>query len=482
MKKNYIYNLSLSVVNILFPIVSFPYASHLLGPTGIGKVQFIVSFAMYFSLTAALGIPIYGINETAKAKTDKKALSLVFSELTTIYCITSLLLTALYCLVIYTVPFFEASRPLYLYAGIIVLISFFYLDWFYSGIEAFGLITLRSVVVKLLSLVGLYFFVKTATDYKQYLLITIFSITGNNIISFFMIGRNTSFTFSGLNLYKHLKPLLYIFSTTVAASIYTYLDTVLLGFLSGDHAVGLYTAGVKLTRVVLPLVTAIGAVAVPRITTAMHEGNFSTTQEILDRAFHFVVLLSVPSMVGLMAMAPEFILVFSGQQFAAATTCMQILAALPVLVGFGYFFAFLVLVPGGKNKEMFLSVAAGVIVFFLLNFLLVPFFRETGTAIANIATELIVTLLYFYFARKHFSFTYKWKAFFPAIICSALFFPIVKMFRLLSLNIFVFIGVTAAACAIVYMCGQLFIFRNQLLVNAATQTYRRIPFIRKKNN
>ena len=65
MKKNYFYNLLLSVVNILFPILSFPYASHILGPVGIGKVQFVISFAQYFALLAAIGIPIYGIKETA---------------------------------------------------------------------------------------------------------------------------------------------------------------------------------------------------------------------------------------------------------------------------------------------------------------------------------------------------------------------------------------------------------------------------------
>jgi O-antigen/teichoic acid export membrane protein len=81
MKKNYLYNLILSVSNLLFPILSFPYASRILGPIGIGKVQLSVTLAQYFGLIAALGIPIYGIQEIAKHRHNKEQLSKVFSEL-----------------------------------------------------------------------------------------------------------------------------------------------------------------------------------------------------------------------------------------------------------------------------------------------------------------------------------------------------------------------------------------------------------------
>jgi len=171
MKKNYLYNLLQSLVNILFPIISFPYASRVLGPVGIGKVQFAFSFAQYFALFAALGIPIYGIIEIAKVKGDAKKLSAIFSELTIIYFITSLLFSALYFLVVLIFPYFTPERNFYFSAALIILFGFSAIDWVYSGLEEFKGIALRSIVIKVVSLLSLFLFVKDAGDYKNYLLI-----------------------------------------------------------------------------------------------------------------------------------------------------------------------------------------------------------------------------------------------------------------------------------------------------------------------
>ncbi|MCW3087837.1 MAG: O-unit flippase, partial [Sediminibacterium sp.] len=226
MKKNYFYNLLLSIANILFPILSFPYASRMLGPVGIGKVQLASSFAQYFALFAALGIPIYGMQEVARFRHNKTQLNKVFSELVITNFITSIVMTLLYGVVIFAFPYFGSNIELYLYAGLIILLGFSSIDWFYTGMEQFKPIALRSVFIKFVALLLLFFCVKTETDYKWYLLITVFSILGNNTISFFMIPGKVRIVFSGLALKRHLKPLFFILSTTIAASMYTILDTV----------------------------------------------------------------------------------------------------------------------------------------------------------------------------------------------------------------------------------------------------------------
>jgi O-antigen/teichoic acid export membrane protein len=257
------------------------------------------------------------------------------------------------------------------------------------------------------------------------------------------------------------------------------MDTVILGFLSNEHSVGLYTAGVKLTRITLPVVTSVGIVLIPRITQNMVAGNTAATQQLLDAAWHFIILLSVPITMGLVILAPEFITVFSGSKFIQAAICMQILSLLPLLVGMGYFFCFLILVPGGRNREMFLAVAWGLLVFFLANFLLVPFLEETGTAIANSVTELTVTLLYFYYVRKKFTYTFSWRPFIPALICSATFVPVIQLVRRLKINDFTMLGVSVVICGSIYIFLQLFIFRNALLQQSMQQVRQKIRGLKK---
>jgi O-antigen/teichoic acid export membrane protein len=210
MTKNFFYTVLLSLVNLLFPLLSFPYASHVLGPEGIGSVQMAISFAQYFALFAALGIPIYGITEIARHKNHPENLSKAFSELTIIFFVASWLLFLVYLIIIYTVPFFQSHLRLYVLSGVLVLFSFTYTDWFFSGLEAFKNITLRSVVIKILALALLYLCVKSKMDYEPYLLIVVFSILGNQVLSFVMSLRITRLQFKQLQFKKHVKPLLYL--------------------------------------------------------------------------------------------------------------------------------------------------------------------------------------------------------------------------------------------------------------------------------
>ena len=474
MKKNYIYNLLLSIVNILFPIISFPYASRILGPVGIGKVQLVSSFAQYFALIAALGIPVYGIQEIAKAKDNKQKLAGVFSELMVIYFITSIVLSAIYLAIIFAFPYFKINLELYSFAVLFILLGFSSIEWFYSGLEEFRGIAIRSVSIKLLSLLFLYLFVKDAADFKYYLFITMFAVLGNNLVSLLMVGRKTSMRFTNLDMKKHFTPLFFIFSTTIAASMNTLLDTVILGFLSNDQSVGLYTASVKFTKVALQFVISIGVILIPRIAKNFSEGKLDKVQELIDKSFHFIIFFSIPILAGLAMLAPEFITVFSGIKFLDATVCMRILSLLPVLIGMGYFFAFQILVPAGKNKEMFLSVIGGVATSLLLNFLLVPVMKEIGAAIANVSSELVVTMLYFYFVRKYYSFRYNWALIWRAVLCTLLFIPVIIIIHSMKMNIFLTLFTSVGCCTLVYTFAQYFLFKDYFMFRIIEMVYTRL--------
>ncbi|MDE3143228.1 MAG: oligosaccharide flippase family protein [Bacteroidota bacterium] len=432
---------------------------------GIGKVQFVISFAQYFALLAAIGIPIYGIKETAKHRDDPEKLASVFTEISSIFFITSLLFSVIYCIIIFSFPFFTEERNLYLVAGILIVLSFSYTDWFYSGVEEFKAIALRSIFIKIISLILLYSFVKTETDFAKYLSIVVFSILGNQVLGFALVFNKTKLNFINLDFKRHLQPLIYIFSASIAASIYTVLDTVLLGFLSNEKAVGLYTASVKLVKITLPFVTSMGVILIPSISNQIANNKLEEAKILLKKSYDFLVFFSIPVAFGLAALAPEFIYIFSGKQFSTASVSMQVLAALPVLVGLGHFFSFQILVPFGKNKEIFYPMLAGVFSCLILNFLLVPILQEKGASIANVVTELIVTLLYFYFIRKFFTVNFNIRLVIQSLAAALFFFPIIMLIRsFVAETLYSFI-LSVFGCTSFYFLVQLFIFKNIFVLN-----------------
>ncbi|MFM7359158.1 MAG: flippase [Sediminibacterium sp.] len=479
MTKNFLYTVLLSLVNLLFPLLSFPYASRMLGPEGIGSVQMALSMGQYFALFAALGIPIYGITEIARHRDNPDQLSRSFSELSLIFAGASLLLTIVYLVVVSCIPFFHQHYNLFLLSGTLVLLSFSYTDWFFSGLESYKSIALRSVVIKIISLILLIVFVQSNSDKAHYLLVIIFSILGNQLLSLFLCFRKTKLTFKGLQFRRHFQPLLYLFSTTLAASIYTMLDTVLLGFFSDDSSVGLYAAAVKLVKLTIPVVTAMGVILIPLITREFHQQNLSAIRKLLDQSFRFLMFFSVPVCAGLALLAPELILLFSGKQFLEAIPVMRLLAILPLLIGLGHYYCFQILLPAGKTRQIFLSVLMGAATCLLLNWLLVPTLKSVGASIANIATEAVVTICYAAFMKQFFSPASQWKYGLHAIAGSLLFIPMIQLLRSLNLSLLVFILMATISCSLLFFSVQWWGFKNYFLLDFVQPLKERL--LRKKN-
>ena len=81
LKRNAVFNVLKTIISLLFPLITFPYASRILMPIGIGKINFSNSIISYFGIIASLGISTYGIREAAKRKHDKILLSQFTFEL-----------------------------------------------------------------------------------------------------------------------------------------------------------------------------------------------------------------------------------------------------------------------------------------------------------------------------------------------------------------------------------------------------------------
>jgi len=188
-KKNYGFNLFNALLNIAFPIISFPYAARILSPEGIGKTMFIFSFAQYFALIAAFGIPIYGVKVVAAAAQDKNALNRVSSELISLSGIITLAVLTIYLLIVSFIPRFQPDLTAYWVAGILVAFSVLNVDWFFGGIEKFKWIAFRSLAVKSLSLILLFVLVQEGEDTFGYLVFLLFLYVGNYLVNFFLLTK-----------------------------------------------------------------------------------------------------------------------------------------------------------------------------------------------------------------------------------------------------------------------------------------------------
>ncbi|MFN3444229.1 MAG: oligosaccharide flippase family protein [Bacteroidia bacterium] len=210
-KRNFLFNILLVVSNIVFPVLVFPYIARILGPQGLGNAHFALQFSKYFVTTASLGIPIYGMREVAKVKNKKAKLNKLVSELLLLNIITAFISTLVYIVVLYSSGTLQQNSDLFAIAALQVLLGFLAIDWLFAGLEDFKIITIRSLVIRVITVVFLLLFVKTEGDVFPYLLISILSILSGHLWNLFYAFTKVTFSFSNLNLSHHLKPIFIIF-------------------------------------------------------------------------------------------------------------------------------------------------------------------------------------------------------------------------------------------------------------------------------
>ncbi|MBO7425576.1 MAG: oligosaccharide flippase family protein [Clostridiales bacterium] len=393
-KKNFVLNAILTISNILFPIISYPYVARILGPSGTGEVDFAASIISYFSLFAQLGIPTYGIRACAKVRDNKLELSRTVWELMSINIVMSLIAYMVFIPVLFFVPQISSEKPLFIIVSITLFLNALGIEHLYRGLEQYSYITIRSIVFKFIAFIAMFLLIKQKEDYVIYGAITIFAGSASNILNFIHARKIIGFKNIGkLNWKRHMSPIVLFFAMNCATTIYLNLDTSMLGFIASKKDVGYYGAAVKVKKIMVSLVTSLGVVLLPRASYYVEQGRMDEFRNITHKALKFVFVISAPLMVFFMCFAKESVLFLSGISYSAAVPAMVVIMPTLLFIGITNILGIQVLVPLGKEKYVLYSEIAGAIIDLILNAIFIPKLKSTGAAIGTVVAELVVLIV-----------------------------------------------------------------------------------------
>lgn len=453
----------LQISKVIFPLITAPYVARVLDPEGVGLANFATIYSSYFALFAVLGIPMYGIREITKRKNDLKATEEFVSQMISIELVSTFIMSFLYILSIFWIDQLNVNFLLFLVAGFSLYFAPFKIEWFFSGREEFGFITFRSLVIKTISVALLFVCVRSQADLINYILLNIFSSMANefwNYVKLFKLGIRPHLIFKGWRL--HFKGVIALFASSIAISIYVMLDTLMLGFQSSYDEVGYYNSAMHIIKALLPIATALSAVAVPRVASFMHKKQTHKINELMSKSLGVVSFLAFPITLGIIAVSPIFVPLFFGEKFAGAVLPMQIGSVLILLIGLNNLNGVQVLIGLDKDKQFFYSVLSGAIANFLLNLILIPRYGAVGATIASVYAETQILIVNEYFVRKYTDVRVNnLKEMYKALIGALLFLPICCGLCIFF-NGWLYVGVTVVLCTFIYIAAQ-FILRNSIL-------------------
>ena len=472
MKKNLgvnaVLNLSKTALSIIFPLITYPYVSRVLGVENIGKVNYTASFVSYFALIAALGLSTYAIREGGKVRGDQEKLEKLGSQLFTL----NILSTLISYILLFIFVFFFVKNPDYqkliLLQSTTILFTTLGIDWVNVIFEDFLYVTVRSLVVQLLSLILIFLVVKTAHDYYIYAAISVITSGIICVLNLLYCRRYMKLRLVwDLDIKKHMSPILILFSGGLAISIYANSSVLILERLQGVYYVGLYSLATRVYTILKTLLASIYSVAIPNLSHLYGARRFSEFKNVYTNILSYITLLLIPLSAGLIVVSSEIIAFMGGRDYADATLTLQLLALSLIGAIFGGAFTYALNIPIGKEKVNFIGSIYAIFINIALTVLLVPLFKQNGAAISIIASEFFIFFYSFFTVKESRQFI-DMSLWIKNIMHSVLGFILIILFgyfvKYFVTNVFLYFPIIVAGSVVLYVV-ELVLFKNSTFLH-----------------
>lgn len=462
-KTNALLNSIRAVLSIVFPLVTYPYVTRILQADNLGKVNFASSTMSYFSLIAVLGLTSYAGREGIKYRDNQKKLNEFCSELLTLNICTTIFAYIALGGVILIFPSFQPYMGLLGIYSITILFSTFGMEWIYTIYEDYAYITIRSIVFQVISIPLMFILVRNTDDFYLYAGINVFAQVGSNIFN--MIHSRKYIApkiIINKKIFHHLKSSLVFFANSIASSIYSNIDTTMLGMMCTDYNVGIYAVSVKIYTMVKGILVAIMTVTMPRLTYYRFNNLYNEFNAMTSKLVKTMITFLFPVVVGINLTANEIILVISGKGYVESVTSLRILS----FAIFASIFACItsnILVACKKEKLVLRGTVMAALTNLGINIFVIPVFKQNGAAFTTVLAELVVFLFGFYNSRKDVKLEKLCKVTVSSVVGCLAMVVIAMAIEHISNIVLVKLVLKLIICAMTYF-GICFMLKNQIVL------------------
>lgn len=398
-KSNIFYQIIYQVLLFITPLITAPYISRVLGAQNIGISAFTYSIVGYFINIASLGISNYATRKIATKRGENKDISSTFISIYGMHFIVCLVV------IIGFIGYFLISNSGYsdvlLVQGIYLFACFFDISWLYYGLENFKKITMRNIIIKILSIVCILLFVKSKDDLIIYCAILAVSHLLSQLLLWLNIKKYVKFVkVSFKEMFKHLKPMLILFLPMISVYIYRYIDKTMLGTMADMSQVGYYENSEKIINICSSMIAAVGIVFLPRMSFLYKENNLEKINKYLTNSFMIVGFLTCSMGFGLLAVSDSFVPIFFGEGYDACVEIINILAITVIFTGISNNIKSSYLLPNKKDMQFAIILFVGAAINFVLNLFIILKFGALGAAISTLVTEIVICFVEVIYIRK----------------------------------------------------------------------------------
>lgn len=400
---NAMLNIIKQISTLAFQLITFPYVSRVLGKVNYGKYSWATSIIEYFFYIAGFGISTYAIRECARIRDDRKKTSDLCSELFSLNLITTIL--AYIILLIFTIFWkkMQGYRTLIFILSFRIIATTIGVEWVYTIYEDYLNITIRQIVTQVVGLMLTLLLVRQRDDYVLYALATVIAMSGANLFNFFYSKKYIDLHITiKVNIVKYFRPLLMIFFYSIMVIIYSSSDITMLGLLSDDSHVGIYSVASKIYGLAKNIFIAALVPLIPRVAYYLGNNKMEDIKRLVQKTLDIMLFLVLPGLLLMILYSKNIILLLCGTEYIDAFRPLQLLSIALLFALCASIFTSAIMIPNRQEKEVTIITIISATSNIILNLLLIPWIQENGAAITTIIAEAIVCIVSGLYCRKYF--------------------------------------------------------------------------------
>ncbi len=397
--KNFVSLLVGQVISRIFTFFVVIYLARVLGAANFGKIGFAQTILAYFGVIANLGTMTIGTREIAQ---NRERINEYVNTITSLRLMLATLSFLSLLIFVALIPKPTEIRHLIILYGLSLFPFSLLLEWLFQGIETMEFISLSRILSQFFYFALVFLLVKNA---GQLQVVPVSWLIGNLIACGFLLyifnkrSNKIKLEIDFLFWKKFLKHAIPIGISLILVQIYHGFDIIMLGFLKGDKAVGVYNAPWKLFSLAMQGGGLVTVVAFPML-SSYYRGNQDDFRNVWNRYRNISFFFGAMGLIVGTFFAEPIILFLYGREYIGSIWPFRILS-----------WAFAVLCINGPygqpllvakyEKTILLITLITAITNVLANIVMVPHWGAVGAAIAYFITQVMATSwVIFYFYRK----------------------------------------------------------------------------------
>lgn len=392
----------LQIANYIFPIITLPYLVRVLGPEKYGLVNFAAAFAAYFTIITDYGFNLSATQEISVNRDDEKKVSEIFSNVITSKLLLYIISTIIFFSCLISFDIFKEDSTLFLisYAGLIGSVLFPL--WYFQGTEKMNFILIINFVIKLLTVILIFLFIRNSSDYLLLVIIYSTSQIVYGLIGLFTVIKRFKikiFITKISNVFTQLRKDKNIFISSLSISAISSSNVFILGMFTDKATIGYFAAADKIRLAFQSMLAPLFTASFPHVSD-LAKKSLEQFYKFNKRSFYFAFTLGLLIFLVTYFSAEILVNIILGDGYERSIIILKILSVVPFLYSISNFLGVQILLPLNYSKKYAFIMFFTLIVHTSFALILANYLQAIGSSIAIIIAEMFTIILLIISVRK----------------------------------------------------------------------------------